>query len=338
MNKQYKFLDLSGYMFSGKHALNLLIQELEGFAVPEFDLEFNLLRLQDGIMDLEKSLVDDWSIIRSNSATKRYKKLVKKLDGSYNKFPYFLFNFHSDYYNTKFNNKFTQLSNEYINNLVTSSWQSEWPYPLYDMCDLESFSRKIKKRFYNKEKAYENEFNLVDGENFYKYTKQYLNELLSNFDSVTKNTETIVMNNAFEPFHPARCLNYFSSAKCIVVKRDPRDMYVTGENHSELYSKISHGQKVENFISRFLMQERNTDKKSNKDIMYLQYEDLILDYENAIIKVYDFLEIDKSKHILKGKYLKPEESKQYIGIYKDFKNQEDIKLIEKELAEYCLDI
>ena len=92
--KQYKFLDLSGYMFSGKTAVGHIIRELDGFCVPDFELEFNLLRIQDGIIDLESNLVDNWSLIRSNNAILRFKKLIKKLDGTYSKFPYFLFHFH----------------------------------------------------------------------------------------------------------------------------------------------------------------------------------------------------------------------------------------------------
>lgn len=133
--KNYKVIDLSGYMFSGSTAVCLLLSEIDKVSVPPFDLEFNLLRLQDGIMDLEKALVEDWSIIRANSAIRRFKKLVKKLDGTYSKFPYKL---HSDYYQTRF----SELSKEYIKNLITSSWQSEWPYPLYDMCEFEAFTRK----------------------------------------------------------------------------------------------------------------------------------------------------------------------------------------------------
>lgn len=334
--KQYKCLDLSGYMFSGSTAVGLMLSELDTYSTPPFDLEFNLLRLQDGIMDLEKALVEDWSIIRANSAIRRFKKLVKKLDGTYSKFPYKLFNFHSDYYQTRFNYKFSELSKEYINNLITTSWQSEWPYTLYDMCEFEAFIRKIKKRLWNKERAFENEFHLIDGENFYKYTKEYLIKLLSNYDGVKNNTTTLVTNNAFEPFNAKRGLRYFDNAKCIIVKRDPRDMYVTGQNHSKLYSKISHGQKVENFIKRFEMQERNTDKTPHKDIMFLQYEELILDYENTKNKIFDFLEIDESLHIKKKEFFKPEESKNFIGIYKNYVNKDEIKLIEEKLQNYCL--
>jgi hypothetical protein len=88
---------------------------------------------------------------------------------------------------------------------------------------------------------------------------------------------------------------------------------------------------VENFIKRFEMQERNTDKTPHKDIMFLQYEELILDYENTKVKIFDFLEIDESLHTRKREFLKPEESKKFIGIYKNFENQKDIQLIEENL-------
>ncbi|WP_152632907.1 sulfotransferase [Aliarcobacter butzleri] len=331
-----KVIDVSGYMFSGVSTANLLIKELDNHISSDLGLEFNLLRLQDGIMDLEKALVEDWSIIRANSAIRRFKKLVKKLDGTYSKFPYKLFNFHSDYYQTRFNYKFSNLSQEYIENLITTSWQSEWPYPLYDMCEFEAFIRKIKKRLWDKERAFENEFHLIDGENFYKYTKEYLIKLLSSYDGVKNDTTTLVTNNAFEPFNAKRGLKYFDNVKCIIVKRDPRDMYVTASNHCELSSKISHNNNVENFIKRFEMQERNTDKTPNKDIMFLQYEELVLDYENTKNKIFDFLEIDESLHIKKKEFFKPEESKNFIGIYKNYGNKNEIKLIEEKLQNYCL--
>lgn len=332
-----KIIDVSGYMFSGVSTANLLIKELDNHISSDLGLEFNLLRVQDGIMDLEKALVEDWSLIRANSAIRRFKKLVKKFDGTYSKFPYKLFNFHSDYYQTRFNYKFSELSNQYINNLITTNWQSEWPYPLYDMCEFEAFSRKIKKRLWDKERAFENEFHLIDGENFYKYTKEYLIKLLTSYENVKSDTTTLVTNNAFEPFNAKRGLRYFDNAKCIIVKRDPRDMYVTGQHHSKLSTKISHGQKVENFIKRFEMQERNTDKTPHKDIMFLQYEELVLDYENTKNKIFDFLEIDESLHIKKKEFFKPEESKNFIGIYKNYGNKDEIKLIEERLKSYCLD-
>jgi len=326
-------------MFSGKTAIGHVIRELDGFCVSNFEMEFNLLRIQDGIVDLESSLVDNWSLIRANSAILRYKKLIRKLDGSYGKFPHYLFHYYSDFYNTKFNNRLTSLSNDYINSLVSSQWQCEWPYPMYNMSETEIFIRKIKNRLFKDSSSYESEFNLIDSSRFLEQTRKYLYELLTSFDEVTELTNTIVFNNMFEPFNAAKSLRYFNNnAKCIIIKRDPRDMFATGDKESSSFAKISHGNKVENFIARYKMQEQNTNKEFNKDILFFQYEDLILDYENSLIKIYDFLGIDSSIHSKKGKYFNPEESKSYVGIFRKHRNQEDIKLIEKELAEYCLDI
>lgn len=77
--KHYKFLDLSGYMFSGKAVAIDLIREFKGYDVPYYREEFPLIRIQDGIMDLEKALIDDWSPIRSDAAIKRFIKLITKL-------------------------------------------------------------------------------------------------------------------------------------------------------------------------------------------------------------------------------------------------------------------
>lgn len=80
-SKQYKFLDLSGYMFFGKAAAIDLIREFKGYYVPHYRFEFPLIRIQDGIMDLEKALIDDWSPIRSDIAVKRFRKLITKMSG-----------------------------------------------------------------------------------------------------------------------------------------------------------------------------------------------------------------------------------------------------------------
>lgn len=324
-------------MFSGKTAVGHIIRELDGFCVPDFELEFNLLRIQDGIIDLESNLVDNWSLIRSNNAILRFKRLIKKLDGTYSKFPYFLFHFHSDFYNTKFGNKFTELSNEYINNFVSSKWSCDWPYPMYDMPESLSFSKKIKKRLLKDDTAYESVFHLVDSKDFIFKTKKYLSKLLSSFEEVKEGTTTIVMNNAFEPFNPSKSLRYFDDAKCIVIRRDPRDMYVTGSKESSVFSKISHGNAVDNFILRYKLQEEHTNKEFNPRILYLQYEDVVLNYENTLKKIFKFLEIDESLHIKKKEFFKPEDSKRFIGIYKNYGNQDEIKLIEERLQAYCLD-
>lgn len=39
-NKEFKFLDLSGYGFSGEHAVIDLVREFKEYHVPHFEFEF----------------------------------------------------------------------------------------------------------------------------------------------------------------------------------------------------------------------------------------------------------------------------------------------------------
>ena len=69
----YRFLDLSGFIVSGKQAYSDLLREFDGFLVPEAEREFELIRIQGGIRDLENALVEDWSPIRADAALRRFR-------------------------------------------------------------------------------------------------------------------------------------------------------------------------------------------------------------------------------------------------------------------------
>src|SRR4051812_30054845 len=79
VSQPYRVLDLSGYGFSGKHAMIDFVRELAGYHVEHFQFEFALLRIQGGILDLKTALVDDWSPIRSDAAIRRFRRLVRRL-------------------------------------------------------------------------------------------------------------------------------------------------------------------------------------------------------------------------------------------------------------------
>jgi len=143
---QYKFLDLSGYMFSGKSAVSDLIREFEGYYVTNYRFEFPLIRNQDGIMDLEKALVDDWSPIRSDVELKRFLKLITKMSGHKKR----LFSLKEEEliswnYQQLYSDKFYRYSMEYIESLIDFKIKAWWPY--YEMCETfhEILNRRLKK-------------------------------------------------------------------------------------------------------------------------------------------------------------------------------------------------
>jgi len=126
--KHYKFLDLSGYMFSGKAAAGDLIREFRGYDVPYYRYEFPLIRIQDGIMDLEKALVDDWSPIRSDVAIKRFIKLIKKMSNESRKVSLKEEELVAWGFNRIYAGKFYEYAMEYAESLIDLRTEAPWPY------------------------------------------------------------------------------------------------------------------------------------------------------------------------------------------------------------------
>lgn len=327
--KKYKFLDLSGYGFSGKHAVIDLAREFRGYHVPHFAFEFNLIRIQGGIRDLETALVDDWSPIRSDAAIRRFKRLVNRL-GSKNKWtdPRSWFSAVGWNYDEYYNHQFFKLSGEYIAGLAMATWVTDWPYPLGELSDGELFARKLA-RILRINGASDFEVNLSAPDNFLGLTRTYLARLLSS--NVGEDTTTIVMHNAFEPFNPQRSLRYFESAKCIIVDRDPRDTFMDQLKYRPMRLP------VDEFIRRYRLYREIAARNytESKDILRIRFEDLILDYDHTVAKILNFLGETESIHAAPKKYFDPTVSIKNVGMWKHYEKQDEIEKIHRELREYC---
>jgi hypothetical protein len=327
--KKYKFLDLSGYGFSGKHAVIDLVREFRGYHVPHFAFEFNLIRIQGGIRDLETALVDDWSPVRSDAAIRRFKRLVKRL-GSKNRWtdPRSWFSAVGWNYDEYYNRRFFELSDEYIAGLVTATWVTDWPYPLGELSGCELFVRKLA-RILGIKGAYDFEVNLAAPDRFLELTRTYLARLLSS--KVSEDTTAIVMHNAFEPFNPQRSLRYFESARCIVVDRDPRDTFVDQLKYRPMRLP------VDEFIRRYRLYRRIAARNltESKDILRIRFEDLVLEYDHMVTRILDFLGEVGSIHATPKKYFDPTVSIKNVGMWKQYGRQGEIEKIYRELREYC---
>ena len=76
-------------------------------------------------------------------------------------------------------------------------------------------------------------------------------------------------------------------------------------------------------------------EKNDQRVLRINFEDLILQYDDTKKTVFDFLDIDGSDHVNKFKYFDPNVSNNNVGVWKKYKNQDDINKIYKELKEYC---
>lgn len=62
------------------------------------------------------------------------------------------------------------------------------------------------------------------------------------------------------------------------------------------------------------------EKAVSPNVLYMTYEDLILNYEDSRNKVFDFLDIDPRMHTHQFEYFDPAVSIKRIGAWKNFSN------------------
>jgi hypothetical protein len=325
----YRYVDLSGYGFSGKHAVIDLLREFRGYAVPHFQYEFLLLRIQGGILDLEDALSRDWSPIRSDAAIRRFRRLVRRL-GARNALarPRSLFEAVGWNYDAVYAGRFLALSEAYLERLVAATWVADWPYPRADMGGLELFARKVAHRL-GFRRAFDVRVSLSFPADFVPITREYLDAVLSS--NVPEGTTAIVMHNAFEPFQPQRGLRFFERAKCIVVDRDPRDIYVQQLSHRPMAVG------VQDFIARFRVFRAAAARfhADSPDILRLRFETLVTRYEETVGRILRHLGEAPEVHQHPRRYFDPAASARNVGLWRAHPDRAAIDRIHCELAEWC---
>lgn len=160
-----------------------------------------------------------------------------------------------------------------------------------------------------------------------KIASKYLKSLLETIPS----EEYLVMDNLASITNPIPevITDYFGNIKILASCRDPRDIYTAARNLPG-NDWVPKDPKVfvkwyENYWNKFQY-------KKNKNVLFIRFEDFVLNYEKISKKITKFLGLSEDTHINKLKYFNPEISKNNIGIYKTYKEQAAIKYIEKNLS------
>lgn len=338
ISNKFNVIDLSGYSFSGKSAYFDLLCEFDGYKHYSKEFEFELIRLPNGILDLYYSLVENWSPVRSSEAIRKFKNLVDTLSGNDSLISRLI---SKGYQYDHYFPDFYELSQEYLDKLIIASWNSEWPFAYNDYPKYQIFLKKLLFRFGKKDVfsacVYLSRFDKTD---FLNITRDYLDKLFSS--CMSNNERVIITSNAFETTNPVISHQLCYSAKSIIVDRDPRDIYLsalkTGYVNGINVGKTAIGEDVENFIDRFKLYRKNL--ISDENVLRINFEDLVLNYEETLNKLFIFLGEDKSIHKYPKKYFNPEISKKGVGMWKNIDGQlkKDVDRIYFELKEYCLDI
>ena len=348
-----KFLDLSGYGHCGKGAFTDLFREFNCTNVPNSYFEFDFLRVPGGLIDLSHAIIDNWSPFRSDNAIKRFNRLVKRSSTvPFFQNPYSSYISNGFNYHKYFNGSFIDISNEYIQELIAYQASGEWIHTEIHPFDY-TIQRVLKKT--GLKKSFPEKYFGVNSNGFFDHTNKYLNKL---FSSANNNSHINILHNCIEPYNPQRGLDLFENCKMIIVRRDPRDIYLStkvdlkselfildqeNENFLKKYKKDSFKWKQEivlsNNIDLFINRQKllylnSKNNKSDNRVLSVFYEDLIINYDETLKKIYDFCELSLENHNNKGKFFRPNDSIKNIKLWKKHKNS-DVDKIYSELNELC---
>lgn len=337
-------IDVTGFGWSGAGALEDLLREyddLRFLAVDwqKHDWEFTILWEADGIYDLEHKLCfKHCRCGDSSTAIKRFLRLVEAQNRTS-----FL------HYDEQFNGEYYQICKRYIDDLIQFRFKGrtfeEVMYPDLKERVLGCYNTVVKKLFGNhivQNLFHRDFFHYLSHPNkntisvsynpphFLSRTQQLMDELLS--FSRTDKSYPLVTDQLFPPDSPKMFFKYINEPKkCLVVRRDPRDMYLLAKKtyHSEIPIPVEN---VDDFILYYRNIIQDTKLPDDESVLSVDYEDLIYNYEQTKLKIESFVGV--KSHIRQYEFFDPQKSinnTQLFNLYDDYR--EDIKTIEASLPQ-----
>ena len=312
-----KLLDVSGYNYTGKAAIIDTLSEFSSTLVyhPK-DLEFLLIRMSGGLLDLHSNLYLNWSAIRSDIAIKRFRKLIKVLSSSKTSIakPSSLFSPTGQNYNELLGKEFEALSNEYINSLSKIKSKTYWPFEDFYAGPFRSFYIKILNLFNLYQSILEPAYN----PEFKELTSLYLDRVLTLNQT---DEELVVTSNALEVFNPSASLDLFKNYQLIRVNRNPIDSYISSVKHLKL-NKKEHEKGVGDFFDRYNHYHKISREhfKGHERCIDIDFEEYVINYPAQLEKILDFIGLNSSHHSRKGTFFNP--SKDKVNLLSDFEHPE----------------
>jgi len=337
-----KFIDISGFGHSGKTIVSDYLKENNRIFSFDNNVEFELIRVPGGLLDLYYSIFENWSLIRSSKRIKDFKKLIFRIGitpSISNPITYFNSSGHS--YEQLFKNNFISESLDFIDKIVISTDRTFWPYENLTSNTLNLVLSKFKLKFFNK--LIESEILYTKRENFLFLVNEYLNNL---FLHIANNSEShVLLNNSCEPFSPECSLKILGDSYSIIVDRDPRDIYASQINQEDVFipnfelksgiykmkKKMTNFENLQGFIERYKILHENISDINHTRVLRIKFEDFILDHKKSISNINNFLNLETN---YEAKF-NVSDSIKNVGIWRKYKDLNEIKIIERELKKYC---
>ena len=326
-------IDITGFGWSGSGAVLDLLSEYDNVIKLDNTMEFSILHIVDGIMDLEYKLsYKHCRFLDSDIAIKRFLHLVSHY---YNK-------------NKRLKGKIKPICENYISQLEGIEYNSRSFYDLIYLNDKRTsyiglynailsklFNNQLLrsiggKQIYNILKLYNisKKYLSYTPNNFLHETRALMSQILELFRNGQKGV--LLTDHMFSPDNPNVFFKYIEEdTKCIIVRRDPRDTYILAK---EIYKgKIPVPvDNVDDFIWFYKKTIEETKVPDSDKILSVQFEDLIYRYEETVNKIEIFTGI--RHHVRRKTLFNPSVSVNNTQLFSKYKKYDtDIRKIEEKL-------
>ena len=312
----------TGYMNSGSSAITDLLSELENYSNIGKSQEFIFMHCPDGILELEKNLLNPVSHLISKECLKRFRDMMLKL--------YDLEGWWPSYYKTYISEHFMDYVDEYINELVDHKFDGFWY--MDEIPVKRSLYTRIKNKLNKTKKVNEMYLAYPSEEKFYIESKKFINKIINSLNK--DNKENIIIDQLLLPYNLDALQRYFDDSKMIIVERDPRDVFILNKKS---YSTVPFPKDALEFTKVYKNMRKMAGNKTTDKILRVKFEDLVYKYEETLEIIYKFLNVDSKKHINKKTKFVPEKSINNTQLFRIYENKEEMKIIEQELKEYLYD-
>lgn len=329
----------SSFAASGGSAITNILEEFSAFSILKGGATFECKFFTENIFALETALK------LGSDVDKAVKTFLYNAQQASNSFDY----------KNNFGTEFLNYTIEYVDS-VTENYLGA-VYKDYDYTFLAANERKIfsqakilynykyGKRAYEAYEPYHWEPSYIPfgkvyygdfPSDFYDKTQKYIEKVFSPL--YEKGKSYILVDSLYTATEVTpQELMYYKNSKALIANRDPRDLYVINkEIYGEWYMPTWNAEAwIKYYKNR--RQSIKPQKENNKDnILHLQFEELIYNYEESLAKIKEFLNLKDSDHTKKGQIFIPEKSQMNTQIFRKYPQySKDIEKIEKELPEFC---
>lgn len=311
-----KKIAITGYFGTGSSAVMDLLAEVEGVSCAlGIRYEHTNLNCAGGIFDLEARLFHENSdyYSRDIAINDFYNEMYKQY--RYN------FGWYGSY-KKLLGEKYMESVNAFIDAISVTGEKKCLAHTVKRRFSLMKASLQIAAKVFLRRKhgalgckyVYDNapqRFLTASHEEFMCHARKFINEY---FAMCQKGEDDMIYDHLLFPEQSGVVERYFDDDfRLIVVDRDPRDIYISDKYFWGTakfgYQMLPMPRDIDGFCDYWqAMHERAYKQRGQKNILFVQFEDLIYKYDETVKKIFDFCGIESERHTRKKQVFDPDKS------------------------------